>query len=157
MEIVEYDIEDIKRNLNTFKLKLDCLRTLPENTKMIINDNNILCIDTWTICQAAVRKLRGQTRININQYLKSQLSDYLLLLKMINETYLNYKSNTMSQDYDNILEIIKEVLTFNNEIKKGLSNTKKIYTDYDEIKTTIDNINKGLNHYIDLFNTFISS
>ena len=84
MEIVEYDISDIKQQIISFKNKFGVLENLPEETKMCISDDDTLYIDTTPrVLQKFIRKIREQTREKINTFLDAKFRDYNILLKMV--------------------------------------------------------------------------
>ncbi len=151
MEIVEYDISDIKQQIISFKNKFGVLENLPEETKMCISDDDTLYIDTTPrVLQKIVRKFREQTREKINTFLETKFRDYNILLKMITETYNSEKNNE-------IIEIIKNTRAFNRNIAKGLNNTKNVYSEYLEINSTIDRIIGEIVEFNLLFESIINT
>ena len=144
---------DISRTYQDFNTKFTALKSLPINTKICVDpDTQILYIDTNPILfgiQSTIRRIRNQTRDNLNIYLCSQFDEYMLFMNMVNDAYvqidisINVNNNN---EYDILLELIKNMISFNLYITTGLQNISNLYPDH-PIQKTIDTIFKALLKY----------
>jgi len=148
-----YDMIDISRTYQEFNSKFIALKSLPINTKLCVDqDTLILYIDTNPTLfgiQSAIRRARNQTRDNLNVYLCSQFDEYTLFMNMIKDAYVQIDISANinnNNEYDILLELIKNMISFNVDITTGLQNTSTLYPDH-PIQNTIDTILKSLLQY----------
>ena len=156
---------DITITYNTFKNKFNALKALEPSQKLCVDPNTLkLYVDSTplpfglTIIQSTIRRLTNQTRDNLNTYLMQEFNDYKIFMNMVKDVYHqhdisgNVDNNT---DYDNILETMKDMVSFNLDITIGLTNINDLYPGH-PIQRTIDNIFKIILEYNAQFRTCLN-
>lgn len=148
---------DISTTYQSFNIKFAALKTLPINTKVCVDlETEILYIDTHPTLfgiQSTIRRFRNQTRDNLNIYLDGQFNEYKLFMNMVKDAYLSTCDNVKNDAYDEILELIKNIITFNIDITAGLQNIRNLYPDH-PIQITIDTIFKTLLEYNKIYKVY---
>ena len=151
-EGIEYDFKDIKKHSDEFIEKFAELKNVKQGNKISIWSNKIYLDGSIFGTQWLIRKISGQGRNTVKEYLNKEFSDYVNLLRMIiaAEGTIRYDD----ERYKNLLEIMKDNKNFIESILSGLTNTKEIYKSDEELNMTtiIDNIISNLDSYINQFN-----
>ena len=119
-EGMEYDVGDIKKHSDEFKSKFSVLENVSESSKISIWSNKI-CLDGSIYgTQWLMRKITGQGRETVKEYLNKEFSDYVKLLRMMvaAEGTIRYSD-----------ERYKELLVVMNENKELI---ERIYLFFDK-------------------------
>ena len=151
-EGMEYDVGDIKKHSDEFKSKFSVLENISESSKISIWSNKI-CLDGSIYgTQWFVRKITGQGRNTVKEYLNKEFSDYVKLLRMMiaAEGTIRYSD----ERYKELLGVMNENKELIELIKPGLINTKNMYNEDSTLMLSdiIDNIISNLDSYINQFN-----
>ena len=150
-EGMEYDVGDIKKHSDEFKNKFSVLENISESSKISIWSNKI-CLDGSIYgTQWFVRKITGQGRNTVKEYLNKEFSDYVKLLRMMiaAEGTIRYSD----KKYKELLGVMNENKELIELIKPGLINTKNMYNEDSTLMLSdiIDNIISNLDSYINQF------
>lgn len=163
-EGMEYDVGDIKKHSDEFKSKFSVLENVSESSKISIWSNKI-CLDGSIYgTQWFMRKITGQGRQTVKEYLNKEFSDYVKLLRMMvaAEGTIRYSD----ERYKELLVVMNENKELIDLIKPGLINTKNMYNEDNALKLSdiIDNIISNLDSYVKqydnlkkIYNTKISN
>lgn len=147
-EGMEYDVTDIKKHSDEFKNKFCELQNLRENDKISIWYDKIAIDGSVYGTQWIFRKITGQGRLTVKNYLNKNFHDYNTLLKMMlaAEGTIRY----IDERYKDLLEVMKINKELIIQIKPGLEITKNIYNSdsHLNISELIDNIISNLDSYI---------
>ena len=150
-EGIEYDVSDIKKHSDEFIQKFDELKNLKPSNKISIWSNKIYLDGSVYGTQWILRKMTGQGRETVKEFLKKNFTDYTKLLQMMiaAEGTIGYKDEI----YINLLKIMIDNKNFIMLIKPGLINTKELYKSDESIdmSSVIDNIISNLDSYINQF------
>lgn len=146
-EGMEYDVGDIKKHSDEFKSKFSVLENVSESSKISIWSNKI-CLDGSIYgTQWLMRKITGQGRETVKEYLNKEFSDYVKLLRMMvaAEGTIRYSD----ERYKELLVVMNENKELIEQIKPGLINTKNMYNEDNALKLSdiIDNIISNLDSY----------
>lgn len=145
---MEYDIGDIKKHFDEFKIKFCELKNLRDNDKISIWYDKISIDGSIYGTQWLLRRATGQGRVTVKNYLDKHFQDYHSLLKMMlaAEGTIRY----VDEKYKELLEVMKDNKEFIILIKPGLEYTKNVYKDDEKLKISelIDNIISNLDSYI---------
>ena len=146
-EGMEYDVSDIKKHSDEFKSKFSVLENVSESSKISIWSNKI-CLDGSIYgTQWLMRKITGQGRETVKEYLNKEFSDYVKLLRMMvaAEGTIRYSD----ERYKELLVVMNENKELIEQIKPGLINTKNMYNEDNALKLSdiIDNIISNLDSY----------
>ena len=142
---IEYDYDDINNHTTIFKEKLQVLTDINEDDKICIWYDTIYKDNSIYGTQFIWRKLTGQGREYIKDYLTVKFKEYCQLLDMITEAA------------ENIYPIEKQLITVMNDnkdfiknIKPGLLSVKHMYLEDESlnISETIDSIIDNLDKFI---------
>ena len=142
---MNFDIDDIKEQTAVFENKFSALTTLQPGNKVGISFNNNLYAEIFTqpYVMAAIRKVMGQRRVDVNNFLISEFMDYNNLLLFVINAFENDRENRQLKD----IIVSHKMLCIGLVI--GLTNLKVAYPDYQPILNTCDK-------YIGEFNLFKS-
>ena len=147
-EGMEYDVADIKKHSDEFIQKFDELKNLKEGNKISIWSDKIYLDGSFYGTQWFMRKLSGQGRNTVKEFLEKNFADYVQLLEMMTaaEKTIRY----IDSRYKELLDIMNDNKTFIISIKQGLENTKNMYKDDIELGMSdiITNIISNLDSYI---------
>ncbi len=147
-EGMEYDVGDIKKHSDEFKSKFSVLENVSESSKISIWSNKI-CLDGSVYgTQWFMRKITGQGRNTVKEYLNKEFSDYVKLLRMMiaAEGTIRYSD----ERYKELLCVMNENKELIDLIKPGLINTKNMYNEDNTLMLSdiIDNIISNLDSYV---------
>lgn len=150
-EGMEYDVSDIKKHSDEFKSKFSVLENVSESSKISIWSNKIYLDGSIYGTQWIVRKITGQGRNTVKEYLNNEFSDYVKLLRMMiaAEGTIRYSD----ERYKELLGVMNENKEFIELIKPGLINTKNMYNEDSALMLSdiIDNIISNLDSYVKQF------
>jgi len=142
---LNFDMDDIKNRTKEFETKFAALTILDPGNKVGIDSNNNLYAEYFQqpLLIAVIRRITGQKREDINEYLNTNFLDYEFFLLFIINAFESCKLNNKSS-FDLILVSHKIICV---GLVSGLISLKKAYPDYQPILDTCDK-------YIDKFNLF---
>ena len=127
-----YNKDELINESTRFINQFTALTKLTPKNKLGVSNSNELFIDFLENghIQAWLRKITGQSRIVINNYLEKELYDYYLFL-----LYLKHLKDLTNSD-DIINGIIETHIAFLANMNKGLEILSDIYPDYPKLIST---------------------
>ena len=140
-----FDINDISEKTTEFENKFLALTMIGTNNKVGVDSNGNLYAEYFTqpYIMAVIRKITGQKREDINEYLNTNFNEYESFLLFVINAYES-SEHLDKQKLNNIINTHKIICV---GLVSGLTNLKTSYPDYLPILETC-------NTYIDKFNLF---
>ena len=141
-----YDLPELFKTRNIYRTKFSALARVERNNKVGIDAENNLYVEFFHNghIQAWIRSFKGQSRIHVTNYIKTEFIEYskfLLYLIFLKETYST----------DSIIQnIIDAEISFVNDIIPGISNLKTSYPEYNPIITVCDDNIKRLEEFSEI-------
>lgn len=145
MQNFNYDLEDMKANMVSFKEKLNDITLLEKGDKLSFDEQDKLYIDKFHSLQSVKRWYYGMNRENTCTKLASLFEDYNTFLLMVLRS-LQSKNN---HEYLNIADQVK---VFNRDMSKGLLYLKETYANENDYYQPIVDLVNTLKNRFEEFN-----